>query len=41
MRLALDMLAHKPTPPAVLMKHQLITRENVDHVYPNDALLGV
>ena len=26
-------------PPAVFVKHQLITRENVDHVYPNDSLL--
>src|ERR1019366_3240306 len=30
--LALDILAQKPTPPAVFMKHQLITRDNVDHV---------
>ena len=40
-RLALDILTHKPTPPAVFMKHQLITRYNVDHVYPNDGLLGL
>lgn len=40
-RLALDILAHKPTPPAVFMTHKLITRDNVDHVYPNDRLLGV
>jgi ribose transport system substrate-binding protein len=40
-RLALDILAHKPVPPAVFIKHQLITPENVDHFYPNDALLGV
>jgi len=26
---------------AVVVKHQIITRENVDHFYPNDALLGV
>ena len=38
--LALDILTHKPTPPAVFMKHQLITRDNVDNVYPNDGLLG-
>jgi ribose transport system substrate-binding protein len=40
-RLALDILAHKPTPPAVFIKHQLVTPENVDHFYPNDALMGV
>jgi ribose transport system substrate-binding protein len=40
-RLALDILAHKATPPAVFIKHQLITPENVDHFYPNDVLLGV
>ena len=40
-RLALDILAHRPVPPAVFVKHQLITRENVDHLYPNDQLLGV
>lgn len=40
-RLALDILAGKPTPPAVFIKHQLITPENVDHVYSNDVLMGV
>jgi ribose transport system substrate-binding protein len=40
-RLALDILARKPTPPAVFIKHQLITPENVDHYYPNDSLLGI
>ena len=39
--LALDILTHKPTPPAVFMKHQLITRDDVDNVYPNDGLLGL
>lgn len=39
-RLALDILARKPTPPAVFMKHQLITPDNVDHSYPNDTLMG-
>ncbi|PYX79806.1 MAG: hypothetical protein DMG70_26365 [Acidobacteria bacterium] len=38
-RLAPDILEHKPTPPAVFMKHQLITRENVNHFYPNDWLI--
>jgi ribose transport system substrate-binding protein len=40
-RLALEILAHKRVPPAVFVRHQLVTRENVDHLYPNDALLGV
>ncbi len=37
-RLAMDILAHKPVPPAVFIRHQLVTRENVDHLYPNDEL---
>jgi ribose transport system substrate-binding protein len=41
LRLALDILARKPVAPAVFVKHQMITPENVDHFYPNDALLGV
>jgi hypothetical protein len=28
-------------PPAIFVKHQLVTRDNVDHLYPNDALMGV
>jgi len=39
-RLALDILGGKAVPPALFVKHQLVTRENVDHLYPNDALLG-
>ena len=39
--LALDILSHRPVPPAVFMRHQIITAENVDHFYPNDSLLGV
>ena len=39
MRLALDLLEKKPTPPAVFMRHQLVTAENVDHFYPNDNLI--
>lgn len=38
-RLALDILSGKAVPPAVFIKHQVITRENVDHFYPNDALI--
>jgi ribose transport system substrate-binding protein len=41
MRLALDMLAGKVVPPAVFIKHHLITPENVNHFYPNDSLLAV
>lgn len=40
-RVALDILAGKATPPAVFMKHQLVTRENVDRLYPNDPLMGI
>jgi ribose transport system substrate-binding protein len=40
-RLALEILERRPVPPAVFIKHQLITPENVDHFYPNDALLGI
>jgi ribose transport system substrate-binding protein len=40
-RLALDILSKRPVPPAMFTKHQLITPENVDHFYPNDALLGI
>jgi ribose transport system substrate-binding protein len=38
-RLALDILSGKAVPPAVFVKHQVITRDNVDHFYPNDALV--
>jgi ribose transport system substrate-binding protein len=37
--LALDILQHKPVPPAVFTRHHLITPENVDHVYANDILI--
>jgi ribose transport system substrate-binding protein len=40
-RLALDILQRKAVPPAVFVRHQIVTRDNVDHLYPNDALLGV
>jgi ribose transport system substrate-binding protein len=40
-RLALDLLARKPVQPACLTKHQLVTPENVDHLYPNDTLMAV
>jgi ribose transport system substrate-binding protein len=40
-RLAIELLARRPVPPAMFVKHQIVTRENVDHLYPNDALMGV
>ena len=40
-RLALDILARRAVSPAAFVKHQVITRENVEHFYPNDALMGV
>lgn len=40
-RLAMDILARKAVPPAMFVKHQIVTRENVDHLYPNDVLMGV
>jgi ribose transport system substrate-binding protein len=39
-KLAFDILAHRPAPPALFIHHQLVTLANVDHLYPNDALLG-
>jgi ribose transport system substrate-binding protein len=39
-RLALDLLNRKPTSPAVFTRHLLVTPENVDHLYPNDSLMG-
>jgi ribose transport system substrate-binding protein len=40
-RLALDILSRRAMPPALFIRHQVITAENVNHYYPNDALLGV
>jgi ribose transport system substrate-binding protein len=40
-RLALDILARRPIPPAIFVKHQIVSRDNVDHLYPNDALMRV
>jgi len=40
-RVALDIIERKPAPPAVFVKHQLITPENVNHFYPNDSLLQI
>ena len=39
--LALDKLQGKEIPPATFVKHQLITRENIDSIYPNDSLISM
>jgi ribose transport system substrate-binding protein len=36
---ALDILNRRPVAPAVFVKHQLVTPDNVDHIYPNDQLI--
>lgn len=41
MRLAFDILEGKPSSPAIFVKHQLITPENVNHLYPNDSLMAL
>jgi ribose transport system substrate-binding protein len=41
MNVALDILHRKAVPPAVFAKHQLLTPENVNHVYPNDSLMSM
>ncbi len=38
-RVALDILNRRPVPPAVFVKHQLVTPETVNHFYPNDKLM--
>jgi ribose transport system substrate-binding protein len=38
--LSLDILWRKPVPPAVFVKHQIVNKDNVDRLYPNDALLN-
>lgn len=40
LRISLDLLAKKKLPPAIFIKHSLITPQNVDRFYPNDGLLG-
>jgi ribose transport system substrate-binding protein len=37
-RLTFDILNRRPVPPAVFVKHQLVTPETVNHFYPNDTL---
>jgi ribose transport system substrate-binding protein len=38
-RLALEVIHKKHVGPAVFVEHKLVTRENVDRLYPNDPLL--
>jgi ribose transport system substrate-binding protein len=38
-RLSLDILNRRLVPPAVFVKHLIITPDNVDHFYPNDSLM--
>ncbi len=40
-RLALDILHRQAVPPAVFVKHKLLTPETVNHVYPNDELMQI
>jgi ribose transport system substrate-binding protein len=40
-RVALNVLNNRPVPPAVFVKHQLITPETVDHFYPNDRITQI
>jgi len=40
LKLALDILHRRPVPPAVFVKHQMVTPDNVNHIYPNDELMG-
>ena len=37
--MALDILHRRAVPPAVFVKHQLVTPDNVNHIYPNDELM--
>jgi ribose transport system substrate-binding protein len=37
--LALDVLERKPVPPAVFVKHEPVTKANVNRLYANDALM--
>jgi ribose transport system substrate-binding protein len=41
LKLALDILHRRAVPPAVFVKHQMVTPDNVNHIYPNDELMGM
>lgn len=36
-RIAMDLLARKPVPPAIYTQHRLVTARNVDRLFPHDA----
>ena len=36
-QLAQDILNRRAVPPAIFVQHEVLTRENVDKIYPNDA----
>jgi ribose transport system substrate-binding protein len=38
-RVSLDILNHRPVPPAVFVEHKLVTPATVEHFYPNDGLI--
>ncbi len=40
-RVAIDLLSRRAVPPAVFIKHHLITPDTVDHFYPNDSLMAI
>jgi len=39
-KLALDMLTNRATPPAVFVRHQLLTAATLERYYPHDVMLG-
>ena len=39
-KLAIDTLSQKPTPRAVFVNHKLVTKDNVDQLYPYDHWMG-
>lgn len=39
LKLAEDILNYRPVPPAVFVRHQLLTAKNVDQYYPGDQLV--
>src|SRR5262249_49920785 len=41
LKAALDILHRRAVPPAVLLKPQMVTPHNVNHVYPNDEVMAV
>jgi ribose transport system substrate-binding protein len=37
-RVSIDILSHRPVPPAVFVEHKLVTPDSVEHYYSNDAV---